>query len=371
MVSYSFYYQRGRMYSHKNCSNCQTLPSISRDAGDLLVSCDVPELCTKFSLYLEKRKFTACIEDTYTLWIHVDSFEPFLTKLLEDAFFDEIEQKAISFLFLPNGTPFTPSKIREAKTLFKYKDLINAQGLANLISKGTLTTHFQPIVNLENDEIYGYETLVRGVDECGTLIYPNQLFKWAREGDMLFFLDRACRESSLKTAAVKNIQNKVFINFVPTAIYDPEHCLASTVQWAKQLNFNPKNIIFEVIESDHVSDIAHLKKILDFYKSQGFMVALDDVGSGYSSLNMLSKLAPDIIKIDREIMDYIDTNTANQSIFKAIVSIAKENEILVLAEGVERVEEVAFACAHGAHLAQGYYFGKPTAEPIRRLLHVK
>ena len=97
------------------------------------------------------------------------------------------------------------------------------------------------------------------------------------------------------------------------------------------------------------------------------MVALDDVGSGYSTLNMIAKLLPDIIKIDREIMDGIDTNLANQSIFRAIVSIAKENGILVLAEGVERAEEVAFACANGADLAQGYYFGKPSSEPIRKI----
>jgi EAL domain-containing protein (putative c-di-GMP-specific phosphodiesterase class I) len=186
---------------------------------------------------------------------------------------------------------------------------------------------------------------------------------------MLFYLDRACRETSLKTAAVKNISSKVFINFIPTAIYDPHHCLASTVKWAKQLDFNPKNIIFEVIESDHVADLDHLKNILDYYKSQGFMVALDDVGSGYSSLNMIAKLLPDIVKIDREIITHIDTNTVNQSIFRAIVQIAHENNIVVLAEGIERAEEVAFCRANGADLAQGYYFGKPNAEPIRKIDH--
>ncbi|MFZ3053267.1 MAG: EAL domain-containing protein, partial [Sulfuricurvum sp.] len=143
--------------------------------------------------------------------------------------------------------------------------------------------------------------------------------------------------------------------------------LQSTVKWAKQLDFNPKNIIFEVIESDHVADLDHLKKILDYYKSQGFMVALDDVGSGYSSLNMIAKLLPDIVKIDREIIDHIDTNIVNQSIFRAIVQIAKESNILVLAEGIERAEEAAFCTREGADLAQGYYFGKPSAEPIRKL----
>jgi len=184
---------------------------------------------------------------------------------------------------------------------------------------------------------------------------------------MLFYLDRACREMALKTAAVKNIRAKVFINFIPTAIYDPKHCLKSTVKWAEQLNFDPKNVVFEVVESDYVEDTDHLCSILDYYKSQGFLVALDDVGSGYSSLNMIAKLMPNIIKIDRELIDNIDTNSVNQSIFKAIIKIAKENDIIVLAEGIERAEEIAFCAKEGADLAQGYYFGKPLAEPIRRI----
>lgn len=82
---------------------------------------------------------------------------------------------------------------------------------------------------------------------------------------------------------------------------------------------------------------------------------------------MIAKLHPDIVKIDREIIDKIDTNLMNQSIFKAIVQIAKESGIVVLAEGIERAEELAFCAKEGADLVQGYYFGKPSAEPRRKL----
>lgn len=355
------------MPTHTTCPRCQTLPAISSSAGDVLISCEVTELTRKFIAYLKTKTMNFREEDEYTLWISVSSFESFLDALLQSNFFDATQAKAITLLFLANGVSFTPGKIREAKSIQKYQELLGSMELSTLIQKGALTTHFQPIITLSTNKIYGYESLARGVEDDGALIYPDKLFKWAREGDMIFYLDRACREMSLKTAAVKNITSKVFINFIPTAIYDPAFCLASTVKWAKQLDFDPKNIIFEVVESDHVTDVEHLTKILEYYKSQGFKVALDDVGSGYSSLNLLAKLKPDIVKIDREIMDRIDTNPINQSIFKAIVSIAKENDILVLAEGVERAEEVAFAAANGADLAQGYYFGKPSIEPIRKI----
>lgn len=350
-----------------SCVKCQSLPLISKKGGDVIISFDVPELCTKIIRILEDENINYSREDSQTLIARINCFESFLHQLCQAHPFIKMEREAIRMLFLEHDQMLTPTILKEMRTLQKYKDLMGANELSTLITKGALTTHFQPIVDLASNSIYGYESLARGVNDDGSLIYPDKLFKWAREGDMLFYLDRACRESSLKTAAVKNIKNKVFINFIPTAIYDPEHCLQSTVKWAAQLDFDPKNIIFEVIESDHVEDLDHLKRILDFYKSQGFMVALDDVGSGYSSLNMIAKLLPDIVKIDRAIIDQIDTNSVNQSIFRAITQIAHENNIIVLAEGIERAEEVAFCSANGADLAQGYYFGKPHSEPIRKL----
>ena len=350
-----------------SCIKCQTLPNLENKQGTLLVSCTVSELADKMIDYLDQQKIAYESEDTQTLWVKVDGFLDLFESMCKTHFLTKMERQGINLLFLENGEIFTASKISKMKTLQQYKDLIGAKKLKEIITLGTLTTHFQPIVDVKSNVMYGYESLARAVDEDGSLIYPDQLFRWAEEGDMLFFLDRACRETSLKTAAVKNIRSKVFINFVPTSIYDPAHCLQSTVKWAKQLNFDPKNVIFEVTETEHVEDLDHLKKILDYYKSEGFMVALDDVGSGYSSLNMIAKLLPDIVKVDRAIIDYIDTNQANQSIFKAIIQIARENNILVLAEGIERVEELEFCAREGADLAQGYYFGKPLAEPKRKL----
>lgn len=349
-----------------SCIKCQTLLDIPKQSGDLIVSCDVPEMATKMAQVLQENGINFRSEDAHTLMVYVDSFAAFLEQLFQREMFKKIERESIQILFLGHE-PLTPVMMREMRSLQKYKQLIGSRELTSLIKNGALTTHFQPIVDIASNAIYGYESLARGVDDEGELIFPDRLFKWAREGEMLFYLDRACRESSLKTAAVKNIKTKVFINFIPTAIYDPEHCLQSTVKWAKQLEFDPKQVIFEVTESDYVADLDHLKKILDYYKSQGFMVALDDVGSGYSSLNMLAKLRPDIVKIDREIIDHIDLNEVNQSLFKAIVQIAKESNIIVLAEGIERVQELEFCAANGADLAQGYYFGKPNAEPVRKL----
>ena len=111
----------------------------------------------------------------------------------------------------------------------------------------------------------------------------------------------------------------------------------------------------------------HLRRILDFYREKGFRTALDDIGSDHTNLTTLAILGADVIKIDMEIIRGIDRDSVKQSIFGALVAIAHENGIKVLAEGVETREELAYVKQHGAELSQGYLFAKPSAEPVRQV----
>lgn len=220
---------------------------------------------------------------------------------------------------------------------------------------------------MKTNTIYGYEALVRGVKEDGELMYPDELFSKSKRNDLTFKLDKLCRESALKTAATKKIKQKVFINFISTAIYDPAFCLASTQKWVNQLDFDPSQIVFEVVETEWVKDQKHLKSILEFYRAKGYKIALDDLGEGYSSLNMLIELQPDIIKVDRNIIDGIDTNELKQSVYRALYNIAREHNIEVLAEGVETAAELEMVKSIGVDYVQGYYYAKPSAEPITKI----
>ena len=252
-----------------------------------------------------------------------------------------------------------------AKPLNRYLHFIEDRNFFDIIENSSLTAHFQPIIDMNTNKIFAYEALTRGVLPNGELMYPDILFAKSARNDMNFTLDRMCRETALKTTAVKKIDAKVFINFIPTSIYDPEFCLASTVKWAKQLEFDPKNIVFEVVETQDVKDKEHLKTILNFYRNKGFLIALDDVGEGYSSLNMIIDIKPDIIKVDRNIIENIDKDTMKQSIYKALRTICLDNNIKILAEGVETPYELEKIKEIGVDYAQGYYFAKPSAEIIR------
>jgi EAL domain-containing protein (putative c-di-GMP-specific phosphodiesterase class I) len=279
--------------------------------------------------------------------------------------FNDLEKEEIKIFIENEDNKLTLSTIFSTKALNKYLYFIEDRSFFDIIENSSLTAHFQPIIDMNTNKIFAYETLTRGVLPDGTLMYPDDLFKKSARNDMNFTLDRMCRETALKTTAVKKIDAKVFINFIPTSIYDPEFCLASTVKWAKQLEFDPKNIVFEVVETQDVKDKEHLKSILNYYRNKGFLIALDDVGEGYSSLNMIIDIRPDIIKVDRNIIENIDKDPMKQSIYKALRTICVDNNIKILAEGVETPYELEKVKEIGVDYAQGYYFAKPSAEIVR------
>jgi len=351
-----------------SCLQCSEIFTIKKERGVIYFISEVQELVMKSEKFLKTNSFELK-KLNGLLNISVDNvYSFFKNNLLEfKSYFNELECDTIKIFIADNEKLTDFQTLLSAKPLQRYINFFDDQDFFDIVNNESLTSYFQPIIDLNEKRIYGYETLVRGVKANGTLMYPDQLFKKSKRNDYNFKLDRLCRESALKTAATKKVHQKVFINFIPTTIYDPEFCLNSTVKWAKQLEFDPSQIVFEVVETELVEDQEHLKKILEYYRSKGFQIALDDVGEGYSSLNMLIELKPDIIKIDRNIINNINENKLKQSVYKALYNLAKEQQITVLAEGIETLEELNTIKSIGVDLAQGYYFAKPSSEPVRKV----
>lgn len=349
-----------------NCKRCGTVPSISQAPGEALFNCAVEPLQDKLISILQEEGFVSRPEGD-VVKVAVDSFQRLISCFNRRTDLADVETDGLSLLFLEEGQQLDFAAFSRTKSLKKWLFLLNNRDFIDIFENNSLTTWFQPIVSLPNIEVVAYECLSRGVKSDGSLMPPDLLFQLAAENDLLFFLDRLCRENALKSAAVKKITTDIFVNFIPTSIYVPETCLQSTLHWAKQLEYDPSRIVFEVVESHQVTDLPHLRKILDFYREQGFRTALDDIGSGHTNLATLAALGADLIKIDMEIIRNIDSDPVKQSIFGALAGIAHENGITVLAEGIETREELAYVKQHGAQLAQGYLFAKPAAEPVRRV----
>jgi len=237
--------------------------------------------------------------------------------------------------------------------------------LLEILQARRIETWFQPILSMPSMDLWGHECLMRGRDAEGTLHQPGTLLQWASQERLVFMLDRICREIHIANAAAADLpaHSKILINFLPTAIYDPAFCLRTTEAAVKKAGLDRSRIIFEAVESEQVTDSARLVKILEYYRASGYGVALDDVGAGYAGLTMLAELNPDLIKIDREIVRNAPTSRMHHSVCKALVSLAKDLDKLVLAEGIESQQEVDCMAAMGVDLVQGFLFGKPAITP--------
>ncbi|MFD1019095.1 EAL domain-containing protein [Thalassobacillus hwangdonensis] len=235
--------------------------------------------------------------------------------------------------------------------------------MADIIHEGAFESHLQPIVHMSDEIVFGYEALLRTHDRR---FNPGQLFEFASKAGLHSMLDQKARKSAVeaKSVAVPTGQ-KIFINFLPSTIYVPEFCLKHTFHLIEKYNIDPADVIFEVVETEKVSDVDHLKNIFDTYKKSGMKVALDDVGSGYSTLEMLTLLKPDFVKIDRSYITDCHKNTVNQNFLFDVIARAKGLGITTLAEGIETEEEWNWLKEAGIDLGQGYYISKP--QPYKEL----
>jgi EAL domain-containing protein (putative c-di-GMP-specific phosphodiesterase class I) len=213
---------------------------------------------------------------------------------------------------------------------------------------------YQPIVDLETRTIYAHEALVRGANGEGAWTVLSRV-----TDDNRYQFDQACRVQAIKGAAELGIRERLSINFLPNAVYQPAACIQSTFAAAREYGFPLENIIFEVTEGEKVQDRPHLVNIFREYHRFGFRTAIDDFGAGYAGLDLLSEYQPDLIKLDMGLVRDVDKSKPKQAIVRGVLAMCGELGISVLAEGIETPAERDFLCAQGVRLMQGYLFGKP------------
>ncbi len=213
---------------------------------------------------------------------------------------------------------------------------------------------FQPIVDISSKSIFGYEALVRGINNEGADSILSQLNDSNR-----YRFDQSIRVKAIDYAKQLGLEGMLSINFLPNAVYRPETCIRATLEAAAEMNFPTDRIMFEVTEGEKVKDHDHLRNIFAEYKKHKFTTAIDDFGAGYSGLNLLADWQPDIIKLDMALTRNINSDRVRRSLVFAILSVCKDLSIQVIAEGVETPEECLTLADEGVTLFQGYLFAKP------------
>lgn len=231
----------------------------------------------------------------------------------------------------------------------------------NILAAESIRTDFQPIVSLIRQQVVGIEALSRGIDpETGAVIGPLDLFRAGERLNCNLELDRLCRKTAVTTFSRLTAQRQMllFLNFNPGVLDEGVVGSRHLQDLFQRLHIHPSQIALEIVESK-VKSRSALLNFVRFYREIGCMIVLDDFGEDQSNLERVASLRPDIIKISRNLVDGITYDYFKQSVVAAIISLAGKIGSLVLAEGVERFEDLMTCHEIGADLMQGYFFSKP------------
>lgn len=240
--------------------------------------------------------------------------------------------------------------------------------LRTIIEKREITMLAQPIIELSTNQVNAWEFLTRG-PKGTALENPLQLFSFARQSNLIYDLELIVLEKAFQMIQSVGCIEDVFLNFTPITLGNKRFIPALEKLLTCFLDIRPKKIIFEVTEQDSIEGLIFFRENIQQLRQMGFRIAVDDTGAGYSSLHTISELLPDIIKIDRSVIQGIDTNRVKESMVKGLILIAKEIGSTVVAEGIEKREEAAVLMRNQVDMAQGFLYGKPgTLEKERVLL---
>ncbi|RQD69889.1 MAG: EAL domain-containing protein [Tindallia sp. MSAO_Bac2] len=233
---------------------------------------------------------------------------------------------------------------------------------ARILNQGKIHTLFQPIASLKNGQILGYEALSRGPEDS-RFYRPDFLFEFAHRTGEVWKLDLLCREKAIENGRQFAGKQKLFINIDPLSIRDPDFQRGFTKQKLKQFQLDCSDIVMEITEKTAIEDYAAFNSMLNSYREQGYPIAIDDAGSGYSGLRTVAETRPEYIKIDMELVRNIDKDMLKLELLKSIRAFSSSAGIKLIAEGIETIDECRKLMEVGVDYGQGFWLGKPEREP--------
>lgn len=256
------------------------------------------------------------------------------------------------------------SQLMHTCNLDTLSEWIDTQWLQQYLCINRLTTFFQPIVDNEQpDRVFGYECLLRGLDEDGQVVPPLPLLVAAKKSGDLSQLDQLAMLTAIENASQSGIEGCVFINFSPQHLIFDHNGFRQLIGTALNSGLPPEQFVFEITESDDLESVDLLLDILVELRNSGFRIALDDVGAGYNSLSRLADIKPDFVKIDIELIRGAHEDPFKGCVTRKLIELSKELGCKTVAEGIETHDEWRWARDEGADYAQGFFFARPAAIP--------
>lgn len=237
--------------------------------------------------------------------------------------------------------------------------------LANAINNEEFEIYYQPQVELSDRSVKGYEALLRWNHPKLGMVSPVAFIPVLEDTKMIievgeYVLKRACRE-----ALTWSNDERVAVNLSPVQ-FEHQDIVAMVETALEESGLAPERLELEITESILMSDTNAAMKILAALKDLGVHIAMDDFGTGFSSLSYISTFDFDKIKIDRSFVSCIQSDERARAIITTVIGLGRTLDIMITAEGIETSEQLLLIQAAGCHFGQGYLFGKP--EPLAKIL---
>ncbi|MDE3841048.1 diguanylate phosphodiesterase (plasmid) [Bacillus methanolicus] len=227
----------------------------------------------------------------------------------------------------------------------------------SIISNDEFFHHYQPIYDIQNWKVVGYESLFR----TKTLPTPEIPFDIAKKKKKLYELDsRSIHKASLTyiKAGYSERYRYLFLNVFPSTIINPK--FRTFINQIINMNgIKSQQLIFEINENEDVN-LNMLKKSISYLKNLGFLIAIDDFGEGSSSIKSMIELQPDFIKLDRYFMEDLRNSEQKKDLIRYLLHFCREFNSELIVEGVEDNDSLADLKSLGVQYAQGYFLGRPT-----------
>jgi len=253
--------------------------------------------------------------------------------------------------------------IEERESSNEHARMVDAEfDIHAVLQARSMLSHFQPIISIREKKVVGLEALVRATNPgSGKPISANYLFDAAARHKQSLHLDRLCRESAISGFAKLAHLDPDLILFVNVDVSSLSRSAAESdalIRLTEEYGIPSERVVIEIIESK-IDDAGALQHFVANHRKRGFLIALDDMGAGHSNLERIPSIKPDIIKLDRSLIQNIDREYHKQELFDFFIKLAHRIGVFVVVEGIETEGEALTCLERGADLVQGFYFAYP------------
>lgn len=266
-------------------------------------------------------------------------------------------ERAEGAVFPAGETPEAAQIALHRKRAAELKAIAQGLWLGEALLKGDLLCYLQPVVSAP-DRVFGYESFARARGSDGKIIGGAAIVEAAKALGIEYAIDRQLQVEAIKTFVQSKFAGFLFINFFPGFIQRPEVYLEGLTETVRAQGVIPKNIVLDITRSEPPRDVEHLKRIVEYCRSKGYAVALDDIEHLETAQHLVPAMRPDYLKLARELIRE-STQQQARDVIREIVLTCQSAGVMSIAEGVETKEEYDRAREAGVDLFQGYHFSPP------------